>query len=118
MRRLILLLTSLAVVALAAIFALVGWDQADRIAIVLAGLVAVAALGVAVWAALLRESSAGVRVSHTGAARASKGGIAITGVSGTANPARSVEVEHTGQAEAGEGGKATSGVDLDGQGQD
>jgi hypothetical protein len=40
------------VAALAALFVWVGWDQAGRIATVLAGLVAVAALGVAVWAAL------------------------------------------------------------------
>ena len=52
MRRLVLLLTALAVAVLAAVFAWVGWDQAGRIATVLAGLVAVAALGVAVWAAL------------------------------------------------------------------
>jgi hypothetical protein len=73
-RQLILVMTALIVAALAATFAWVGWDQADRIAIVVAGLVAVAALGVAVWAALPEERSAGVGVSHTGLARASKGG--------------------------------------------
>jgi hypothetical protein len=59
MRRLVRVGTVLLVAALAAIFALVGWDQADRIAIVLGGLVAVAALGVAVWAALPVARSAG-----------------------------------------------------------
>jgi hypothetical protein len=108
----------LVVAALAAIFALAGWDQADRIAIVVAGLVAVAALGVAVWAALPGERSAGMRVSHTGSARATKRGIATTGMSGTAHPARPVEVEHTGPADASEGGEATSGVHLDEPGQD
>jgi hypothetical protein len=118
MRRLVLLLTALAVAALAAIFVWVGWDQADRIAVVVAGLVAVGALGVAVWAALSGERSARVRVSHTGRARASKGGIATTGLSGTPPPTRPIEVEHTGPAEAGEGGEATSGARLDGPRQD
>ena len=58
-RRLVLLLTALAVAALAVVFAWLGWDQAGRIATVLAGLAAVAALGVAVWAALPVARSAG-----------------------------------------------------------
>jgi hypothetical protein len=58
-RRLVLLLTALVVAALAAVFAWVGWDQAIRIATVIAGLVGVAALGVAVWAALPSSRSAG-----------------------------------------------------------
>lgn len=58
-RRLVLLLTALAVGALAALFAWVGWDQASRIATVFAGVAAVAALGVAVWAALPGPRSAG-----------------------------------------------------------
>jgi uncharacterized membrane protein YqjE len=74
MQRLVLLLTALAVAALAALFVWVGWDQADRIAIVVAGLVAVAALEVALWTGISGERSAGVGVSHTGPARASKGG--------------------------------------------
>jgi hypothetical protein len=115
-RRLVLFLTASVVAALVAIFVWVGWDQAGRIATVIAGLVAVAALGVAVWAALPGGRSAGIRVSHTGPARASKGGIATTGLSGTTHPARPVEVEHTGPADAGEGGEATSGARLDGPG--
>lgn len=59
MRRLVLLLTALTVAGLAAVFAWLGWDQAGRVATVLSGLVAVAALGVAVWAALPRRRSAG-----------------------------------------------------------
>ncbi len=57
-RRLVLLVTALAVAAVAAVFAWVGWDQAGRIATVMAGLVAVAALGGAVWAALPGPRSA------------------------------------------------------------
>jgi hypothetical protein len=117
-RRLVLLLTALVVAALAAFFAWVGLDQSGRIATVLAGLVAVAALGVAVWAALPGDHSSRVLVSHSGPARARKRGIATTGVSGTVPLARPVEVEHTGLAEASEGGEATSGVRLDGPGQD
>jgi hypothetical protein len=117
-RRLVLLLTVLAVVALAGVFAVVGWDQADRIAIVVAGLVAVAALGVEVRAALLGEPTAGVQVKDTGSARASKGAIATSGLSGTAPSAGLVEVEHTGSADASESGEATSGIRLDGPRQD
>jgi hypothetical protein len=65
-RRLVLLLTALAVAALAAIFAIVGWAQAERIAIVVAGLVAVAALGVAVWAALPGSHLCGSQPPSTG----------------------------------------------------
>ncbi len=65
-RRLVLLLTALAVAALAAVFAWVGWEQAGRIATVLAGLAAVAALGVAVWAALPVARSAGSQPPPTG----------------------------------------------------
>jgi hypothetical protein len=114
--RAVLILTALAVAALAAVFAIVGWDQASRIATVLAGLVAVATLGVAVWAALPGRYPAGVRVSHTGSARASKGGIATTGLSGIAHPAGPVEVEHTGRADATESGEATTGARIDGTG--
>jgi hypothetical protein len=117
-RQLVLFLTTLVVAALAALFAWLGPSEAERLAIVVTGLAAVAAVGVAGWAALPGGRSAGVRVSHTGPARAGKGGIATSGLSGTAHSAGPVEVEHTGSAKADEGGKATSGIYLDGSGQD
>jgi hypothetical protein len=117
-RQLVLFVTVLAVAALSALFAWLGQGEAERLAILVAGVAAVAAVGVAVWAALPGGRSAGVRVSHTGHARASKGGIATSGVSGTGRSAGPVEVEHTGSAEADEGGKATSGIHLDRSRQD
>lgn len=58
-RRFVLLLTALAVAALAAVFAWVGWNQAGQIATVFGGLAAVAAVGVAMWAALPVARSTG-----------------------------------------------------------
>jgi len=65
-RRLVLLLTALAVAALAVVYAWLGWDEASRIATVLAGLAAVAALGVAVWAGLPVARAAGSQPSSSG----------------------------------------------------
>jgi hypothetical protein len=57
-------------------------------------------------------------VSHTGPARAGKGGIATSGLSGTGHPAGPLEVEHTGSADASDCGEATSGVRLGGVAKD
>lgn len=86
-------------------------------ATVVSALVAVAALGVAVWAALPAPRSRGLRVTDTGEARARTGGIAVSGLTalatgGTGSDLATVEVEHTGPADATGGGDATSGVRL------
>ena len=100
------------VAVLAAVFAVSQWDQATRIATVTSALAAVAALGVAVWAAL-PGSSPGARASRTGTATAGgPGSRANTGVSGVASTPGAVVADHTGDARATNGGSSNSGVDL------
>ncbi len=87
LRRLVLIITVLATAALAAVCALVGWDQAAKVTTVVAGLAALAAVGVEVWTALpdpkgaVSQSEPGpVPTSdHTGEARARGGAVANTG---------------------------------------
>ena len=64
-RRLVLVLTALAMAVLAGVFVWVGWatTQAGQIAIVVTALVGVAALGVAAWAALPAARPGGSRAS-------------------------------------------------------
>jgi hypothetical protein len=111
-RRVVISVTCVVVGALAAVFAVSQWDQANRIATVSSALAAVAALGVAVWAAL-PGSGPGARVSRTGTATAGgPGSRANTGVSGAASMPGAVVADHTGDARATNGGSANSGVDL------
>ncbi len=111
-RRAALLITGLVVAGLGALFAVSEWDRASRIATLVSALAAVAAVGVAVWAAL-PGAAAMIRVTNTGSAAARAGGKAISGLAGptTGLPDR-VEVDHTGEADASRGGDATTGVDL------
>ncbi|MFO7252007.1 MAG: hypothetical protein DIU60_014755 [Actinomycetes bacterium] len=112
-RRWVIAGTAVTVAVLAAVFFVLGLEQADKAASVVSALAGVAALGVAVWAALPAASGGGgIRVSGTGRAVARGGGRANTGVSGRADamPDR-VRVKRTGDAEA-ETGDANSGVDL------
>lgn len=113
-QRAVLVVTCLAVAALGGVFAFVRWEQAAHVATVVSALVAVAALGVAVWAGLPGSRPAALRVSNTGEARAGAGGTAVSGLTGPATTGRgTVEVEHTGPADATGGGDAVSGVRLD-----
>lgn len=114
LRRMVLLVTVLVVAGLLAWLSVVKWDSASKIATVVCALGAVAAVGVAVWAALpAAQSAKGILASRTGKAVARGGGSATTGVrapaGGSGGPIRA---DRTGDAEA-DGGDATSGVRLD-----
>jgi hypothetical protein len=111
-RRVVLAVTCLLVAGLGGVFAVVAWDRTSRIATAVSALAAVAAVGIAVWAALPRPGSRStVRVSNTGKATATGGGAAVSGVRGSAARApERVEVDHTGDARASGGGDAVSGV--------
>ncbi|MGC9382107.1 hypothetical protein [Streptomyces sp. MH13] len=116
-RRIVLAVTCSAVAGLGVAFLLLQGDEAGQVATVVSALVAVAALGVAVWTALPAPRSRGLRVTDTGEARAGAGGTAVSGLTapaagGTGSDPGTVEVERTGPAEATGGGDATSGVRL------
>ena len=109
-RRVVLLVTCLVVAGLGGVFAASQWDQANRIATMVSALAAVAAVGVAVWAALPGAGPV-VRVSRTGRATAGPGGTATSGVAGPAGQLEGhVEVDRTGEADASAGGDATTGI--------
>ncbi|WP_448332027.1 hypothetical protein [Streptomyces sp. DSM 41534] len=120
--RIALILTCLAVAILGMWLAFVEWGDASKVATVVSALGAVAAVGVAVWAALRAPSAGGaVVVSRTGRATSRAGGRAVTGFSGRVGGASgaggaagssSVRVEDTGDADSS-GGDAISGVQQD-----
>jgi hypothetical protein len=111
-----LVLTCLVVAGFGGWFALARWEDANRVATAASALGALAAIGVAVWAALRTPAGAGdsrinrVRISDTGDAKAGSGGRANTGLRGSGD-IRSARVEHTGRAEAEGGGDANTGVE-------
>jgi hypothetical protein len=109
----VLLATAGVVAVLAVLLLTVPWDSANKVAVVVSTLAAVAAIGVGIWAALPSASGGGLRVSRTGRATAGPGGRANSGVSG---PARSlpetVVVSETGDADASQGGDANSGIQI------
>ena len=113
-RRVVIIGTAGAVAALAVMLAVVRWDDANKVAVVISALAAVAAIGVGICAAPAGASSGGgSRVSRTGRATAGRGGWANTGVSGPAGslPA-GVRVDRTGDADAPDGGDANTGIRL------
>ncbi len=104
------MVTCLVVAGLSVVFLVTERDESSWIATVVSALVAVAALGVAVWA-VLPSAALGVRVSGTGSATAGQGGRAVSGYVGSADDASTpVEVSETGDADATAGGDAVSGV--------
>lgn len=105
-----LLLTCLLVAGLAGWFAVVRWDDANKVAAFTSALGAVAAVGVAIWAALRTSGPGQVTVRRTGRAEARGGGSANSGVRGRISG--SVRAEDTGDAVADDG-DASSGVRLD-----
>jgi hypothetical protein len=113
-RRMVLITTAGVVAVLAVLLVVFRWDSANKIAVVVSALAAVAAVGVAIWAALPAMSSGkGVRVSRTGRATAGRGGRANSGFSGPASSlSDDVMVDRTGDADASGGGDANSGVQL------
>ncbi|CAM3959184.1 hypothetical protein KIPE111705_33505 [Kibdelosporangium persicum] len=109
--RIVLIVSCLLVAGLGVWFAVVRWEDANKIATAASALGAVAAVGVAVWAALRTPPARkSVKVSNTGDATADSGGRAITGVVGNAGHVR---VTRTGDAKASGGGDAVSGAQLD-----
>ena len=101
------------VAVLAVLLVVMRWDSANKIAVVVSALAAVAAVGVAIWAALPAVSGKGVRVSRTGRATAGPGGRANSGVSGPAGSLPDdMVVDRTGDADASNGGDANSGIQL------
>lgn len=115
--RVALVLTCVVVAGLGVWFAVAGWEDSNRVASVASALGAIAAVGVALWAALRSTSQGGsgmVRVSRTGRARAGHGGAANTGFTGS--PASSLgfaRVDRTGEAVTADDGDANTGIRLD-----
>lgn len=103
--------TGLLVTALAGVFGFLSWDRAGQVASVVAALIAVAALGVAVWAVLSGGSGGGsVRVENTGAATAvGPGSRANTGAVASGDGRGDVSVSGTADARAEDGGSANTG---------
>lgn len=114
------------VTGLAAVFAVVGWEQADRVASVVSALTSVGALGVGVWVLLPRSvpetrehprpeagpAGAGTTATvRTGTATANgPGSRANTGVIGTPPTPGPMIASGTGDAHATGGGIANSGI--------
>nr|WP_052478710.1 hypothetical protein [Kibdelosporangium sp. MJ126-NF4]CEL20161.1 hypothetical protein [Kibdelosporangium sp. MJ126-NF4]CTQ97386.1 hypothetical protein [Kibdelosporangium sp. MJ126-NF4] len=108
--RVILILTCLVVAGLGGWFVLAQWDVANRAATVSSALGAVAAVGVAIWAALRTNTGNTVRASRTGNATARRNGSANTGVR-LGEASGRVRADRTGDATASDGGSATTGID-------
>jgi hypothetical protein len=114
-RRVALSVTFVVVAGLLVWLMMVEWSSASEIATVVSALAAVAAVGVAVWAALPGAGEGGgAQASRTGRAVARGKSIAVSGlvVSGRRSSGR-FEARRTGDADASGGGEATSGVRLD-----
>lgn len=114
MRRMALAVTALAVAALGVVLTVVRWDDANKIAVVVSALTAVAAVGISVWAALPGGAAPTPpwRASQTGKAVAGQGSQANTGISAPAALASApLQVDNTGDAEA-TGGDANSGIRI------
>lgn len=117
--RVALAVTAVVVAGMGGWFAVAKWDQANRVATVFSALGAVAAVGVAIWAALRGSSSqtvhsGSVRVGGTGMAKATGAGSnALSGVRSKAGAAGLLKLRDTGDADAAAGGSAVSGIHLD-----
>jgi len=113
-RRWVAVGTAAVVAVLAVVFAVVRWEDANKIASAVSALAGLAAVGVGVWAGLPAVSSGRrVRVSRTGRATARGGGRANTGMTGPASALpEDVRVERTGDADASGGGDANTGIQL------
>src|SRR5215469_14923917 len=99
-RRVVIAGTAGVVAVLAAVLMVLRWDDANKVAVLVSALAAVAAVGVAIWAALPAVRSGGkIRVLRTGRATTGAGGRANTGVSGPAGSLQGdVRMDRTGDA--------------------
>jgi hypothetical protein len=113
-RRAVMVGTAGVVAVLAVVFVVLRWDAANKIAVLMTALAAVAAVGVALWAGLPGVKSGGrVRVSRTGRAIAGPGGRANSGISGPADSLPDdLQLNRTGDADAFNGGDANTGIQL------
>jgi hypothetical protein len=112
--RLALISTCVVVAGAGTWFAAARWDDANKVATVASALGALAAVGVAVWAAVrsTRQGSS-VTATDTGRATAGRGGTAVSGVVSPSDAAGAdVRAQRTGDARADGAGTAISGVRL------
>jgi hypothetical protein len=110
--RIALILTGVAVAGLATFFAVARWEDANRVATTASALGAVAAIGVAVWAAVRTGGPRPANtVTQTGKATARSRGRANTGHRGPSDA--DTNVRRTGDAEATDDGEANTGVQCD-----
>jgi hypothetical protein len=101
---------SLLVAGLTGYFAVAHWEQGNKVATVVSALAAVAAVGVATWAALRGSAPVrSMRVSRTGDAESKGKGNANTGFQGRSIKPGSLKVDHTGDAKAADGDTNTGG---------
>jgi hypothetical protein len=110
-QRVVVVVTSGVVAVLAVVLVALRWDSANKVAVVVSALAAVAAVGVGIWAALPRGGTrTALWVSRTGNAKAGVTGSANSGVeSPAAALPHDVNVTRTGGSE---GGNANTGVRL------
>lgn len=112
--RVVLVITCLVVAGLAVWFVVARWDTANKVAAAVGALAAVAAIGVAIWAALRGPSQSAVLQVHKTGDAIAHGGRANAGIhvgTGGALPSEA-RATRTGRAEASEGGSANTGIDL------
>lgn len=109
----VLIATAGVVTGLGVLLVALRWDSANKIALMVSTLAAVAAVGVAIWAAMSTSGGKGARVSRTGRATTGRGGRANSGFAGPAASLRGdVAVDRTGDADASSGGDANTGIQL------
>lgn len=109
--RIAVVATCVVVAALGGFFAIAQWDDANRVATVSSALGAVAAVGVAVWAATRTPNGRSIEVTGTGNATAGSRGTANTGLRGQADG--DITVRDTGDAKTTGGGQANTGIQAD-----
>jgi hypothetical protein len=109
--RWILIVTSVLVAVLAVVLSVMQWQEANKMATSIGALAAVAAVGVAIWAALLKSGARSIQVNDSGRATARGSGKATTGIrvpkkGGSGN----MKVKRSGDAQAEDDGDASTGI--------
>ncbi|WP_218004838.1 hypothetical protein [Actinomadura macra] len=113
-QRIAVAVTAVLVAGLAVVLLVLKWNDANKVAVVVSTLAAVAAVGVAVVAVLPGGGPRGALVSRTGRAISGRGGRANSGFAGRSRSHRGdVQVRRTGDADASKGGDANSGIQFD-----
>jgi hypothetical protein len=105
-RRVVAVSTCGVVAVLGVVLVVLRWDDANKVAVVVSALAAVAAVGVGVWAAYPSAGRSGARVRRTGKV---SGRGSNSGISGTAGSLPDgLRVDRSGDAEDG----GNSGIRL------